>query len=123
MNSELKKWKNENEMIPLMIIMYCRSKHRLARKQYKIKHSCLCQDCYELMQYTLYRLSKCPFKENKGFCSFCKINCYKSDMREKMRKVMRYSGYRMVFRHPIIVMAHLKQQLKYKLGIKRGVKK
>ena len=45
--------------------------------------------------------------ENKTFCSNCKVHCYKPDMREQIRRVMRYSGPRMIKTHPILAIRHL----------------
>ncbi len=53
------------------------------------------------------RSDRCPFMENKTFCSNCKIHCYKPEMREEIRKVMRFSGPRMILHHPIMVIRHL----------------
>lgn len=61
----------------------------------------------ELKKYVEFRLDKCPFQEEKTFCSNCKIHCYKKDMRELIKKVMRYSGPRMIFYHPILAIKHL----------------
>ena len=30
--------------------------------------------------------------EQKTFCANCKVHCYKPEMREQIRKVMRFSG-------------------------------
>lgn len=61
----------------------------------------------ELKNYVELRLNKCPFQENKTFCSNCKIHCYKKDMQEKIIMVMRYSGPRMILYHPILAIRHL----------------
>lgn len=37
--------------------------------------------------------------ETKTFCSNCRVHCYRSEMREEIRKVMRFSGPRMIFYH------------------------
>ena len=39
--------------------------------------------------------------ESKTFCSNCRVHCYCPDMREKIRMVMRFSGPRMLFYHPV----------------------
>jgi hypothetical protein len=59
-------------------------------------------------------LEKCPFKVNKQFCSFCKIHCYKPEYREEIKKVMKYSGLRMIFTHPIFAISHVVQMIKFK---------
>lgn len=48
-----------------------------------------------------------PFMETKTFCSNCKVHCYKPEMREKIREVMRYSGPRMIFHHPAAAIRHV----------------
>lgn len=75
---ELKAWEKEKKLIPVMIKKYCHGKHGTRGEE-------LCEECKALTQYALFRLEKCPFKVNKKFCSFCKIHCYKPDMREKIR--------------------------------------
>ena len=36
----------------------------------------------------------------------CPIHCYRPDMRSLMRQVMRYSGPRMLLRHPWATLRH-----------------
>lgn len=71
----------------------------------------------ELKAYAALRTSKCPFMETKTFCSNCKVHCYKPEMREKIRQVMRYSGPRIFFRHPILTTKHLYHSLKEKQSL------
>ncbi|MGN1235527.1 MAG: nitrous oxide-stimulated promoter family protein, partial [Christensenellaceae bacterium] len=108
--------KKEQKLIPVMIQKYCHGTH-------KTKGKTVCADCRELTEYALFRLSKCPFRENKQFCSFCKIHCYRPEMREKIKAVMRYSGPRMLLTHPIFAMSHVVQLIKYKKSLKREAKK
>lgn len=115
MSRELKAWEKEKRLIPVMIKKYCRGKHGT-------RGGGLCPECAELAEYAQYRLSKCPFKVNKQFCSFCKIHCYKPDMREKIRAVMKYSGPRMIFSHPVYAFSHVAQMIKYKKSLKRAEK-
>ena len=53
----------------------------------------------------------CP---TKTFCSQCKVHCYKKDKREQIRKVMRFSGPRMLVYHPVMAICHLYYQIKDK---------
>lgn len=57
--------------------------------------------------YARQRSEKCPFMETKTFCSNCKVHCYKADMRQKIREVMRYCGPRMIFCHPLAAIRHV----------------
>lgn len=110
---ELREWKREKRLIPVMIREYCHHYHHTHGKE-------VCPECQELTDYALLRLDKCPFKVNKGFCSFCKIHCYQKEMKEKIRKVMRYSGPRMVFTHPIYAFSHVAQMIRYKRAQSKG---
>jgi len=89
----------EKRTIEAMIALYCRDNHRTT--------TALCQDCTALLEYARLRLDKCPFGEDKPTCANCPIHCYKPDMREKIKRVMRYSGPRMLLRHPALAIGHL----------------
>lgn len=101
--------------VKLMIDLYCRGKHKTEKGK-------LCEDCEELWRYVRYRRSKCPFGEEKPFCSNCRIHCYKPDMREKIREVMRYSGPRMIFYDPRAAWAHLTETVRRKKSEKKAKK-
>ena len=58
-------------------------------------------------EYARSRSDHCPFMETKTFCANCRVHCYKSEMREKIREVMRFSGPRMLFVHPIMAIHHV----------------
>ena len=82
----------EKQTVERMVRLYCRKKE--GNKQ-------LCPRCEELLGYARIRLSRCPFGENKSTCRQCSIHCYKPEMKERMRKVMRYAGPRMLLYHPV----------------------
>ena len=106
------KREREKAMVSDMIALYC-------RKQHGIKDG-LCTDCSALNTYARERSDKCPFMETKTFCSNCKVHCYKTDMREKIREVMRFSGPRMIFHHPVAAMRHVLETKKEKRRLKQG---
>ena len=89
----------EKRTVEAMIRLHCRDQHQGARE--------LCADCAELLDYALARLDRCPFQQGKTTCAKCPVHCYKPDMREKIRSVMRYSGPRMLYRHPTLALLHL----------------
>lgn len=93
------KRKREKEVVSLMIQLYCRKNHHTRGE--------LCEDCKALDAYARLRSDRCPFMETKTFCSNCKVHCYKPDMRENIRRVMRYAGPRMSFYHPILAIRHV----------------
>lgn len=109
------KQEKEIEVVELMIERYCRGNHGT-------KNRTLCAECRELAQYVRLRRSKCPFGDEKPFCSNCKIHCYEPAMRERIRAVMRYSGPRIVFRHPIVAIRHLVQSGKQKKQLEKEAK-
>ncbi len=82
-----------------MIRMACRDWHGSTHG--------LCSECVTLQGFADFRLDRCPFEENKPTCSKCQIHCYKPEMRERIRAVMRYAGPRMYRRHPILTLYHL----------------
>ena len=52
------------------------------------------------------RTNKCPFMETKTFCSACKVHCYAPEKKEKIKEVMRFSGPRMLWHHPVLAVKH-----------------
>lgn len=67
----------------------------------------LCIECQKLQEYAHAKIECCPFIENKTFCSNCKVHCFAPDMREKIRKVMRFSGPRMIIYCPHLTIWHV----------------
>lgn len=105
MSAEQKR-QREKRIVALMIRLYCRKKHGTKNE--------LCPDCMALSEYAAQRSDKCPFMESKTFCSNCRVHCYKPDMREKIREVMRFSGPRMIFYHPVTAIRHVIESKKEK---------
>lgn len=100
------KREREKELVHEMIHLYCRGNHGTK--------SGLCAQCADLSTYAEARSDRCPFMETKTFCSNCPVHCYRSDMQERIRAVMRYSGPRMVFRRPIVALRHVIETKKEK---------
>jgi predicted amidophosphoribosyltransferase len=92
--------KREKRTLDVMIRMYCKAHHGSSKE--------LCDECNQVLTYALSRLNRCQFQENKPTCAKCTVHCYKPDMRERVRVVMRYSGPRMLLRHPILAVQHLR---------------
>jgi len=98
-SSKATKKNKEKEVLKLMISLYCRGNHN--------SNDDLCESCTELLKYSHERSDKCPFIDKKTFCSSCKVHCYNEEMRSRIRKVMRYSGPRMLFHHPLLLLKHM----------------
>lgn len=99
MSSADDKRRREKETVALMIGIYCRKKHGTKKG--------LCPRCRGLLDYAAARSDRCPFMETKTFCSNCKVHCYRSDMRARIKEVMRFSGPRMIFHHPVAAVRHV----------------
>lgn len=99
------KRQREKETVSLMIRIYCRAHHG---------GTPLCPQCAQLEAYARQRSDRCPFMETKTFCSNCAVHCYRPEMREQIREVMRFSGPRMIFYHPIMAIRHLWESQKEK---------
>ncbi|MBF0252719.1 MAG: nitrous oxide-stimulated promoter family protein [Candidatus Omnitrophica bacterium] len=90
---------DEYKTVGIMIKMYCDKHHSHVEN--------LCSDCNKLLSYAHTRLKNCNFKKDKPFCSKCPIHCYEEPMRGEIRKIMRYSGPRMLLKHPILALLQL----------------
>lgn len=88
----------EKIIVEQMIRLYCCKRDR---------QTTLCPKCQELLKYALSRLDRCRFGNSKPTCKKCPIHCYRPDMKERIRVVMRWSGPRMIFYHPIATIKHL----------------
>ena len=95
---------SEKDTVSKMIRLYCRLKH-----QHKTE---LCTDCRQLEEYSRNRLEYCPFGEDKPACEKCSVHCYKPDYRKRIREVMRFSGPRMLFYHPVEAVKHFLKKKK-----------
>lgn len=89
----------EKKTVEAMIKLYCKYNHKPSED--------FCQECLELLTYSKKRAENCKFGDDKPVCGNCTIQCYKKDMREKIRQVMRYSGPRMILHHPIMAVQHV----------------
>jgi hypothetical protein len=89
----------EKKTVEHMIRLYCRGNHGISGE--------FCDDCSELLTYARERLDECPFGEKKKTCAKCPVHCYDSGKRDEIRRVMRYSGPRMLPRHPWLAIMHI----------------
>jgi len=93
----------ERRTINAMIRIFCKGLHH--SKEY------ICRDCSLLNEYALKKTDNCIFKEKKPACSKCKVHCFSQVNREKIREVMKFSGKRMLIKHPYLSIAHLLKTL------------
>jgi Nitrous oxide-stimulated promoter len=95
-------------------LVYCQALHPGAKIQAAIpaplqnnfrKGVNLCPDCQTFLAYALQKRSQCPL-DPKPSCKHCHIHCYSSEYRQKVRKVMSFSGRRMILRGRIDYLWH-----------------
>lgn len=89
----------ELKTMTAMVHIYCKAHHGA--------NSTPCLDCEELLSYASKRLIGCPFREKKPTCGKCTVHCYKKSMQDKVKRVMKYAGPRMIYRHPLMALTHL----------------
>ncbi|MBN2785247.1 MAG: nitrous oxide-stimulated promoter family protein [Pontiellaceae bacterium] len=95
--------------IRVMVRIYCRGHHESSQVP--------CPECAGLLKYAEQRIEKCPFGSDKPVCNRCSVHCYKPEMRERIREIMRYAGPRMPFLHPVLAIRHLiRSRMNYFIG-------
>jgi predicted amidophosphoribosyltransferase len=90
----------EKKTAEAMIKIYCSHHHKTKGTP--------CSECQALLEYAHARLDSCSFGGDKTTCAKCPVHCYKPEKREKVRVVMRYSGPRMIYHHPILAVLHIR---------------
>ncbi|HAK00070.1 MAG TPA: nitrous oxide-stimulated promoter family protein [Bacteroidales bacterium] len=93
----------EKKTVAAMITVYCSGN----------KHKMPCAKCEALKEYALMCLDNCPYGDRKPACKECPIQCYKPEMREKIKVVMRYAGPRMIWKYPWLSLWHKSSQWFY----------
>jgi hypothetical protein len=92
----------ELDTIYKMVKIYCKSNHKTSKV--------LCSNCQDLFDYAKDRTVNCIFGDDKPECSLCEVHCYKKEKREEIRQIMRFSGPRMIYNHPILAIVHVSRK-------------
>ncbi|WP_455520983.1 nitrous oxide-stimulated promoter family protein [Parvimonas micra] len=98
-----KKRDREKKVISEMVKLYCRKNHKKRE---------LCDECKEVLNYSLKRIDNCQCVETKLFCSSCKFSLYSPRDKEKVKQIMKFSGPRILFHHPLLVISHMLSRFK-----------
>ena len=94
----------EKKVVEQMIRLYCHKKEGNGE---------LCQNCHDLLDYAHSRLDRCRYGEGKPTCKKCPVHCYRPDMKERVRAVMRWSGPRMMLYHPVAAIKHIYREMRH----------
>lgn len=98
----------EKKTISQMIAMHCAGVHDAAlHTETAYCGDAVCPACAELDAYAVQRTERCRKMDVKTSCEECGNHCYAPEMREKIREAMRYSGPRMLTKHPVAAVRHL----------------
>ncbi len=116
-----KKRTMEIDVMMEMIALYCHGQGHANRTDEQDDTPALCPDCRSLLNYARTRIVRCPRMDVKSFCSACPVHCYASDMRARIREVMRYSGPRMLLHRPIMTLHHIWIDLAARRREKKGI--
>ena len=126
-NSKLER---EKRIVVEMIALYCRANcdHangaepcvRVRGGAVECVIDTLCPSCAELARYACERSDRCPYQETKTFCVNCSTHCYRPEMRERIREVMRFSGPRMIFHHPVAAIRHVVETRAEQRRLRKG---
>lgn len=90
--------KREKRTIDAMVKIFCKAGHS--------NEAGLCKDCREFLAYAHLRLERCRYKNHKPTCGHCPVHCYNPGMKARAMEIMKYSGPRMGYRHPILSLFH-----------------
>jgi hypothetical protein len=83
---------NDIKILLDFINVYCRENHSSHKKELLDEFNLnLCNECRELALYAVKRRQVCP-KDPKPACKKCDTPCYAPKYKEKIRKVMKFSG-------------------------------
>jgi hypothetical protein len=87
----------EKRTIEAMIRIYCRYNHAKD----------LCEECGTILTYCFAKIEKCIFGPDKPACNNCTVHCYSPKLREKVKTIMRFSGPKMIYKHPYLAIVHV----------------
>lgn len=100
--------RREKKTISQMVALYCAGNHStLGRTEKAYCGEAVCLECLDLDDYAVKRTERCRRMDVKISCEACGNHCYQPEQREKIRQVMRWSGPRMLGKHPLAAIRHL----------------
>lgn len=87
------------------VFIFCRENHdsqktsftfkRISSDEIDTKNVLLCPECTRLVKYALSMRLRCPYNP-KPMCKKCPTHCYRADYRDKIRRIMKFSGIYLV---------------------------
>lgn len=98
----------EKTTISHMVALFCDGHHKNAlRVERSYCGKLVCSKCLSLDTYAVEKTEQCRNMGKKTSCEACENHCYQPAKREQIRTIMRYSGPRMIIKHPLAALRHL----------------
>jgi hypothetical protein len=94
----------ERDTIQAMVEIFCVGHHHSLDTSHSLG---LCAECSTTLSYALQRIELCPHKSEKPSCANCRVHCYRGEWAQKIKQLMRYSGPKMIFKHPVLAFFHI----------------
>lgn len=85
MKNREKRIQTDAKILRQFIKIYCKKHHQGGGS------GGTCEECRKLLEYALKRDQNCKL-DPKPKCKDCKIHCYKPEMRQKIKEIMKFSG-------------------------------
>jgi Nitrous oxide-stimulated promoter len=79
----------------------------------------VCPECRSLLRHAVAKRARCPL-EPKPACRVCPVHCYAPHMRERIRKVMAFSGRHLMLRGHLHLLFHFLERQPKKIGYREG---
>ncbi len=98
-----KKIEHDKDVLKKFLEIYCRKNH--LENGIEVYKDNLCSDCYKLLNYAIAKLDNCPLNP-KPMCKKCPVHCYNKSNREKIKKVMKFSGIYLIKHGRIDLILH-----------------
>jgi hypothetical protein len=103
MNTLTKHQKKDIRLLGKFIEVYCEGRHGGASRSTtplpeELGERSLCQECAAFLEYAVAKRIKCPLESEKPTCKHCRIHCYDTQRREKVREIMGYAGRKLMMK-------------------------
>ncbi len=83
------------------------------------RRAALCPSCMELVTRVEGRTERCPHMAYKSYCHLCPRPCHPPAEMARITPLMRYSGPRLLLRHPVLTLRHVRGVMRSKKIIQR----
>lgn len=82
--------------------VWCHGQHHSPRRPCSLPGGMqpvqLCPECAAFLEYAVGKRMKCPLEAEKPSCKHCRIHCYAPQQRALVKRIMAWSGRRLLLR-------------------------